>query len=215
MAESSRAREEKTEYYEVDELLKNLNLQVEELNNVVLGKEEVRRWPEVKWLAAAKILTRKAFSMQPLKNTMMAAWSPPQEVTFHELEPKKIVLQAHCLGDWKRIVEEGPWLFRGCALMKKPFDGAIVVPAIIPSGVKAWIQIHKIPPLFRNKDVTTQLATRVGEVIMVDMAVVQTRTGAFHRARVKLDSIKPLTRFVPFALEGSDDESKKRRVLRH
>ena len=53
MAESSRASEGKAQYYEVDTLLKNLKLHGEELNDVVLGKEEIGLWPEVKWLAAA------------------------------------------------------------------------------------------------------------------------------------------------------------------
>ncbi|KAM0913525.1 hypothetical protein ACQ4PT_012094 [Festuca glaucescens] len=204
MAESSRAREGRASPLEVNELLKNLKLHGEELNDVVLGQEEVRRWPAVKWLAVARILTKKPFSMQPLKNTMLAAWNPAQDVTFHELEPNLFVLQAHCLGDWKRIMEDGPWLFRGCALMTEPFDGATMVPTVIPSGVQVWAQIHKIPPLFRRKEVIVQLARRVGEFISADLVAVQTMSGVFHRVRVKLDSVKPLTRFVPLALEGSD-----------
>jgi hypothetical protein len=120
------------------------------------------------------------------------------------VEENLFVMQAFCLGDWNRIMEEGSWLFRGCALMVEPFDGATMKPSIIPSGVQAWIQIHKIPPLFRNADVLTQLASRVGRVIKVEGAVVQTRTGGFHRARVILDSTKPLPRFVPLALEDHD-----------
>jgi hypothetical protein len=50
----------------------------------------------VKWLAAAKVLTNKSFSM---------------EVTFHAVEANLFVLQAFCLGDWNKITQEGPWLF--------------------------------------------------------------------------------------------------------
>ncbi|KAK1692791.1 hypothetical protein QYE76_009488 [Lolium multiflorum] len=62
--------------------------------------------------------------------------------------------KAACLGDWKCIMEDGPWLFRGCALMVVPSDGATVVPSVLPSKVQAWIQIHRVPPLFRNKEDT-------------------------------------------------------------
>ena len=86
MAESSRAREGKSRKdVDVDELLRNLKLHGEELNDVVLGREEVKYWSAAKWLAAAKVLTRKAFSMNSLKNTMHAAWNPAHEVTFHEV----------------------------------------------------------------------------------------------------------------------------------
>jgi hypothetical protein len=189
---------------DVDELLKNLKLHGEELNEVVLGKEEVRRWPAVKWLAAGKVLTRKTYSIQSLKNSLMAAWSTAHDVIFHEVEANLFVLQAFCLGDWKRIMEDGPWLFRGCALMVEPFDGATSIPSVIPKGVQAWVQIHKIPILFRNKEVLNLLAQRVGEIIAVEMSAVQTSGGVFHRVRVMLDSTKPLTRFVPLAMEGSE-----------
>jgi hypothetical protein len=155
-------------------------------------------------MTAAKVLTVKKFSMQSLKNTMMAAWNPARDVSFNAIEENLFVLQALCLGDWNKIMEEGPWLFRWCALMVEPFDGSTVAPTIIPKGVQAWIQIHKIPPLFRNKDVLDQLARRVGTVIRSELAAVPTGAGVFHRVRVVLDSAKPLTRFVPLVLEGHD-----------
>jgi hypothetical protein len=205
MAEGSQSGEGRArKVFDMEELLKNLDLHGEELNDVILGKEEVRQWPEVKWLAAAKVLTNKSFSMEALKNTMLAAWSPAREVTFHAVEANLFVLQAFCLGDWNKITQEGPWLFRGCALMVEHFDGATMAPKSTPKEVQAWIQIHKIPPLFRNKTVLEQLARRVGKVHMVELAVVHTSSGDFHRARVLLDSTKPLTRFVPLTLEGQE-----------
>jgi hypothetical protein len=86
--------------------------------------------------------------------------------------------------------------------MVEPFDGAAMLPEA-PRGVEAWVQIHKLPPLFRNMEVLSQLASRVGKILAVETSPVQTRTGTFHRVRVKLDSTKPLTRFVPLAVEGS------------
>ena len=38
----------------------------------------------------------------------------------------------------------------------------------------------------------------------METAAVQTRAGVFHRVRVNLSSVKPLTRFVPLALEGRE-----------
>jgi hypothetical protein len=42
---------------------------------------------------------------------MLAAWNPAREVTFHAVETNLFVLQAFCLGDWNKIMQEGPWLF--------------------------------------------------------------------------------------------------------
>jgi hypothetical protein len=63
-----------------------------ELNYVFLGKEEVRSWLEVKWLAAAKVRIEKTYSLESLKKTMLTAWTPAREVTFHAAEKNLIVL---------------------------------------------------------------------------------------------------------------------------
>jgi hypothetical protein len=47
MEESSKDGEVRSrKEVDVDELLKNLNLHGEELHDVVLGKEEIKQWPE-------------------------------------------------------------------------------------------------------------------------------------------------------------------------
>jgi hypothetical protein len=136
---------------------------------------------------------------------MFAAWNSAREVSFRKVEKNLFVVQAKCLGDWKRIMEEGPWLFRDCALMLENFDGATTTPTVIPSKVKVWIQIHKIPPLYRTEKIVKQLASKVGEVDKVEMQVASDGKGEFHKARVNLVSTEPLRRFVTLSPEGFKD----------
>jgi hypothetical protein len=68
-------------------------------------------------MAVAKLLTVKDFSPNSLVNTMQAAWNLAQEVSFRPTGKNTFVVHAYCLGDCKRIMEEGPWIFRGYALM--------------------------------------------------------------------------------------------------
>jgi hypothetical protein len=86
--------------------------------------------------------------------------------------------------------------------MLEEFDGSTVIPTRVPSKVQAWIQIHKIPPLYRTELILKQLASRVGEVITVETRVVSTSDGDFHRARVMLEASKALVRFVTLSPEG-------------
>jgi hypothetical protein len=117
MAESSVARGGDPKDFDVQEMLKNLH--EVELNDVFLGKEEVGSWPE-KWLVGATVLIEKIYSFESLKKIMLTAWTPAREVTFHAAEKNLIVLQACCLGDWKRIMEEGSWLSVGVLLWLSP-----------------------------------------------------------------------------------------------
>jgi hypothetical protein len=156
----------------------------------------------VKWIAVGKVLTRKSFSEESLKRTMFAAWNPAQDVTFRAIEKNLFLIQAHCLGDWKRIKEEGSWLFRDCALMLEDFDGSMTTPRVMPSRFQTWIQIHKIPPLYRTEAILRQLASRVGEVVKVELKAISFGNGEFHRARVLLEADTPLMRIVSLSPEG-------------
>ncbi|CAD6247136.1 unnamed protein product [Miscanthus lutarioriparius] len=158
---------------EVDELLKMLQLSEEEKDGVVLAKEDRENLPAVKWMAAAKLLTAKEFSVTSMVSTMRSAWNPAREVTF-----------------------------RGYALMLEELDGSTTIPSEMPSKVLGWIQIHKIPHLFRTEAIVKQLAAKVGEVQEIEMKAIASRTGDFHRVRVKLAAAKPLIRVVTLAPEG-------------
>ena len=98
---------------DVNTLPQKLQLNDAKRDGVVLAKEERENLPKVKWLAVAKLLTVKQFSDQSLSSTMMATWNPAREVTFRPIARNLYMVQASCLGDWKQIMEDGPWLFRG------------------------------------------------------------------------------------------------------
>ena len=101
---------------DVDELLRKLKLSDSEKEGVFLAMEDRENLPNVKWMASAKLLTAKAFSEASLMSTMRSAWNTARDVSFRPIGKNVYVVQAFCLGDWKRIMEEGPWIFRGCAL---------------------------------------------------------------------------------------------------
>ncbi|KQK02951.2 hypothetical protein BRADI_2g04624v3 [Brachypodium distachyon] len=93
-------------------MLKKLKLHDAELQDVVLGKDDVGDLPSVKWMAVAKVLTGKSFGKGALQVTTQSAWGVDREVLLRELEPNLFLLQAFCLGDWKRIMEDAGVWFR-------------------------------------------------------------------------------------------------------
>jgi hypothetical protein len=57
----------------VDELLSKLQLSEAEKEGVLLTKADHEALPEIKWMAAAKLLTSKSFSETALISTMRSA----------------------------------------------------------------------------------------------------------------------------------------------
>ena len=62
--------------------------------------------------------------------------------------------------------------------MLEEYDGATPLPSVEPNRVQVWIQIHKIPPLYRTEKILKQLAGKVGEVISVEMKAIPTSGGS-------------------------------------
>ena len=58
-------------------------------------------------MAAARLLTLKDFSATSLASTMRIAWNPTKEVIFRSMEKNLLVIQAFCLRDRKRTMENG------------------------------------------------------------------------------------------------------------
>jgi hypothetical protein len=98
------------------------------------------------------------------------------------------------LGDWERITENGPWLFRNWVVLIEPYDGFSRAEDKEPFHIAIWIQIHEIPEGYCKSNIITQLVERAGlQVITVKSEGIRDN---FVRIRVKYDVRKPLTRFV-------------------
>ena len=189
----------------LEELLRSLNLKGADIDGLFVAKNEVEALKEgSKWMAVMRLLSPRPFSAISLKKTMRFAWAPAQEVTFRDLEENRFLVQANCLGDWKRITEQGPWLFRDHGILIEKYDGSCRATGVELNRIQAWAQIHDVPELYRKKPLISGLATSIGDVISVDMNNLGSECGDFVRARVWLDVRKSLTRFVSLKPEGGE-----------
>jgi hypothetical protein len=187
----------------LDELLRSLNLRGEDIEGLFVAKSEVESLKEEKkWMAVIRVLTAKPFSAASLKQTLRFAWTPAQEVNFRDEEENRFLVQANCLGDWKRITEQGPWIFRDYGLLIGKFDGSCSAAAVELNRIHVWVRIHDIPELYRQKKLITGLARNIGDVVQVDMNGPGQDSGDYVRVRVWLDVRRCLTRFVSLKPEG-------------
>lgn len=51
---------------------------------------------------------------------MQVAWDLAHEVKFRPLNGNLYTFQFSCLGDWERVMDEGPWTFKGKAVVIAP-----------------------------------------------------------------------------------------------
>jgi hypothetical protein len=182
---------------DLQEMLKRMVLKDEELDDVVLPKEEVMNLKEgARWMAVVKVHTTRRFGNQPFFQKMDAAWGFAKSWTIRPVEDNLFVLQVSCLGDWNRVMNDGPWIFRQQGVMVEPYDGVADPNTVVLNRLHAWVQVRGIPPLFRKEAIVRDMAARIGEVLGVELYALGASGTSFVRVRVKLDVSKALTRVV-------------------
>jgi hypothetical protein len=185
---------------DVDSLLRDLKIKDDDFDDLVID-EDVTIDEEPDLLAVARVLTDKSFSSAAFEDTMRFAWALAQKVEFRDVGNNTFILQLSCLGDWKKVVEEGPWLFRNWGIVIQPYDGYSKPSSMILDRLPIWIQIHDIPEAYvKKKEILQNLAGRIGKFVKVDTE--SSGGGNFVRVRVEIDVNKPLERFTSVIRKG-------------
>jgi hypothetical protein len=184
----------------IDEMLGQLDLQEEDFNDVCLDEVEDEIKESTQWLALARVKTERGFSQAAFYGEMRAAWNLAQEVRFRAIGQNLFVVQVQCLGDWERIMERGPWIFRNQAVILEPYDGFSRAEDIELFFMPIWAQIHELPEAYCKKKVVRQLIEKAGEKAME--VKITGNWGNYVRVRIRYDVRKPLLRFVSFIRDG-------------
>lgn len=193
---------------DVERMMKELGLREEGLDDVVFDEKEAP--PESpRWVALIKVNTSKTYSQTWFYRNMRAAWDVAQEAKFKPLEDNLYTVQFTCLGDWERVMHEGPWNFRGDAVLLAPYDGITKPSTIKLESIDIYIQIHDVPDLYAH--LIQPLASKVVEVLFAETKS-HDFTGNFYRVWVRINVHKPLKNAVSMVREGKRQIYKVRRL---
>uniref|UniRef100_A0ACD5ZLU7 Uncharacterized protein n=1 Tax=Avena sativa TaxID=4498 RepID=A0ACD5ZLU7_AVESA len=196
----------------IDDLFSHLELNEDELDDVVIGVDDAREYQQAaRWLAIGKVHTTRSFSADAFFEKMKVIWNLSREPTFREAGENLFIFQMYCLGDWKKVVHQGPWTFRGWGVLIEDYDGLCDPESVVFSGLHVWAQIHGVPELYRKQEVLDELARRIGIVREVQMAPKLFFEGNYVRVRARIEISRPLMRFVSLTLP----EGKRRLAVKY
>jgi hypothetical protein len=196
----------------IDDMLAHLELNEDELDDVVIDVEKSKVYHDAaRWLAIGKVPTNRNFSADALFEKMKNIWNLSREPNCREAGENLFIFQMYCLGDWKKVVQQGPWIFRGFGLLIEDYDGLSAPEDFVFTGMHVWAQIHGIPELYRKVDVVDDLARKIGQVKEVQLAPKLFFEGNYVRIRVRINIEKALMRVVSLTLP----EGKKRLMVKY
>ena len=183
---------------ELESMMKELGLREEDLDDVIFDEQVVP--PEgPRWVALARVNTSKTYSQTWFFRNMRSAWDIAQEARFKPLEENLYMVTFYCLGDWERVMNDGPWNFRGDAVILLPYDGITKPSTVKLETINIWIQIHDVPELYGH--LVAPLAAKVGEVLFSEPNS-HDFVGNFHRVWVRINVNSPLKNVVSRIREG-------------
>nr|XP_020154581.1 uncharacterized protein LOC109751941 [Aegilops tauschii subsp. strangulata] len=185
---------------DLEAMMAELGLKEDELQDVVVDEGDL---PEeaTRWMAIARVHTEKPYSQYWFYRNMRVAWDLAQEKKIRPLEENLYSMQFSCHGDWERVMEEGPWSFKGKAVVMAPYDGFTKPTLIELNKIEIWIQIHDLPDGFFPK--VKALSATVEEFIFAEPKS-QDFEGNFVRVRVRIDVTKPLKNDVSLVIRKKD-----------
>lgn len=182
---SSRTQEEK----ELEEMMAELGIAEEEFIDLVFEDEMSDAAANPRWLAIGKVHTSKEYGDFWFYKNMRSAWDLAQTVKFRSLGDNLYTMQFSYLGDRNKVMEGGPWAFRGHQVVLAVYDGFKKPSLIDLNCFKIWIQIHDLPDGYGP--LVKPLVAKVG-ALCEDEDDHGDFAGNFYRARVTLDVRKPL-----------------------
>lgn len=65
-------------------------------------------------------------------------------VVFRSVDHNMFVKKKKCLGDFTRVTEDGPWLFRNNVVLVEPYDGFTKPEKVELFMFPTWMHIHKL-----------------------------------------------------------------------
>lgn len=123
---------------DVAEMMKKLGFSEEDLDDVVIEEEEEIPAEAVRWLAIARVHIEKYYSQYWFYRNMRVAWDLAKDVKIRPLTGNLYTMQFACLGDWERVMKEGPWTYKGNAMILAPYDGFTKPSAYALDTLELW-----------------------------------------------------------------------------
>ncbi|KAE8766341.1 hypothetical protein D1007_62441 [Hordeum vulgare] len=186
----------------VEDLMKKLALQEDDLHYVVFEESDAPAEEDIRWMILDHVHMDTGFSSYWFFRKMRTTWDLARTVKIKTLEETLFMMQFKCLRDWEKVTQGGSWHFRGNRVIIAPYDGYFKPTSTELYKFEIWARIIDLP--IANKGKVKTLTSKSGEFVDSELPSFDFK-GNFYRARVRLDVRNPMKKATSIIRGGADN----------
>lgn len=137
---------------------------------------------------------------------MPRAWGLHREAKFKEIGPNIIMVHFGSEGDWKHVLNNGPWQYDFSVLIMKDYEGDKRPSEMVFDKIDIWVRVIDLPPDKRTEAFGKALGNWLGEIVRVDVDKEGIARGNQLRVRTKISVFEPLVRGFYLKKSKEDEE---------
>ncbi|EEE51985.1 hypothetical protein OsJ_33665 [Oryza sativa Japonica Group] len=157
---------------------------------VVLEEDEIAKAGQ--WTILAHFYSLRAPNTSALFEDMRRAWRLRADMSFKSLRDNLFIITFSAEGDYNFMLQGGPWIHRGDALLVAEFDGLTCPSKILLNSVPIWVRIYDLPLVLMIQARGKLYGSKLSNVREVDVVTDGLNKYDFFRIRVDLPVNHPL-----------------------
>lgn len=185
----------------------------DEAVEVLLEDDEVQLAGQ--WTVLSRFYSLRSPNQAALFDDMKRAWRLRANMKVKSLRDNMFIITFSSEGDYNFVLQGGPWLHRGDALLVAKFDG-LTSPSMVPlEFVPIWVRIYDLPLVLMTKRRGELYGSKLGHVREVDVGEDGRNKHDFFRILVDLSVKKPLKTSLAIKINVQGSEAVRRFELRY
>lgn len=180
---------------------------------VEIEEDEIQKVSQ--WTILARFYSLRFPNVVALFEDMRRAWRLRADMSYKSLKDNLLIITFSAEGDYNFVMQGGPWLHRGDALVIAQFDG-LTNPSMVPlETVPIWVRIYDLPLVMMNKTRGELYGNKLGRVREVDVDEDGRNKHDFFCIRVDLPINRPLKTHLAIKIKTQGKEELRKFNLRY
>ncbi|KAM0835434.1 hypothetical protein ACQ4PT_062926 [Festuca glaucescens] len=148
--------------------------------------------PPVPWRLMSRYLGQIAPSAETLKVHFKKVWNLRTGVLFAPIKRKWFIITLFSEGDYNFVLNGGPWIHLGNALLVKALDGSARPSTTDLSSIPMWVHMYDVPWDKQTVANGRKWGSKLGRVVTVDADARGSKFKDYLRVRIELPIDKRL-----------------------